>query len=130
MTDRPLFTLFEYAACSTCRRAKRWLDEHGVPYRAVSIVDNPPREDELSQLVEKSGVSLDRWFNTSGQSYRALMAQIGKEKWKALDRDDKLRLLALDGKMIKRPVLVGEDRVIVGFDEPRYASLAPASQLS
>jgi arsenate reductase len=117
------FTFFEYSACSTCRKAKRWLDDHGVAYRAVPIVDSPPTEGELSRLVEKSGLSIDRWFNTSGQSYRALMARMGKEKFKALGPSDKLRLLAADGKMIKRPLLVGSSEVLVGFDESRYATL-------
>jgi arsenate reductase len=124
MAPAKSFTFFEYAACSTCRKAKRWLDDHGVAYRAVPIVETPPSLDELSRLVEKSGLSVDRWFNTSGQSYRALMARMGKEKFKALGTSDKLRLLAADGKMIKRPLLVGGSQVIVGFDEARYGMLA------
>jgi arsenate reductase len=123
--NRP-FTFFEYAACSTCRKAKRWLDDHGVAYRAVPIVESPPAPDELSRLVDKSGISIERWFNTSGQSYRALMARMGKEKFSTLAPSEKLRLLAADGKMIKRPVLVAGGQVIVGFDESRYASLARA----
>jgi arsenate reductase len=126
MPETSAFTFFEYAACSTCRKAKRWLDDHGVAYRSVPIVESPPRLEELSRLVEKSGVSIERWFNTSGQSYRALMARMGKEKFNALASPEKLRLLAADGKMIKRPVLVAGDQVIVGFDPSRYASLARA----
>jgi len=124
MAKTDVFTFFEYAACSTCRKAKRWLDDHGVAYRAVPIVESPPSLDELSRLVEKSGLSIDRWFNTSGQSYRALTARMGKEKFKALGVPEKLRLLAADGKMIKRPVLASGREVIVGFDESRYTTLA------
>jgi arsenate reductase (glutaredoxin) len=120
----PPFTFFEYAACSTCRKAKRWLDDHGVAYRSVPIVESPPGPDDLTRLVAKSGLSIERWFNTSGQSYRALLGRMGKEKFSALGTGEKLRLLAADGKMIKRPLLVAGDQVIVGFDEARYASLA------
>jgi arsenate reductase len=116
-------TLFEYAACSTCKKAKRWLADRDVPYRAVPIVEEPPSMRELAALVEKSGVPIEKWFNTSGQSYRALMAEMGKEKFGALGAKEKLRLLANDGKMIKRPVLVAGSEVLVGFDEERYAAL-------
>ena len=118
------YRFFEYAACSTCRKAKRWLDDHRVGYRAIPIVENPPTEKELAELVKKSGLPIEKWFNTSGQSYRALMAEMGKEKFGALSPAEKLRLLAADGKMIKRPVLIAGPRVLVGFDESRYAELA------
>ena len=78
------YQFFEYAACSTCRKAKRWLDDHGVRYRAIPIVENPPAEKELAELVKKSGLPIEKWFNTSGQSYRALVADMGKEKFAAL----------------------------------------------
>ena len=116
-------TFYEYAACSTCRKAKRWLDDHGISYRAVPIVDDPPSLEELSRLVAASGVPIERWFNTSGQSYRELMARMGKPAFAALGQREKLQLLAADGKMIKRPVLVRGDLVLVGFDEARYAAL-------
>lgn len=122
--SRPEVTLFEYAACSTCKKAKRWLDDHDVAYRAVPIVEKPPSASELADLVARSGVPIEKWFNTSGQSYRALMAEMGKEKFAALATKEKLRLLANDGKMIKRPVLVAGADILVGFDEKRYAALA------
>jgi arsenate reductase len=117
------FTFFQYAACSTCRKAKRWLDDHGVAHRSIPIVESPPALAELARLVEQSGVAVERWFNTSGQSYRALIARMGKREFAALPAPQKLALLAADGKMIKRPVLVAGSRVLVGFDESRYASL-------
>jgi arsenate reductase (glutaredoxin) len=116
-------TFFEYAACSTCRKAKRWLDEHEIRYRSVPIVESPPELPELARLVKASGLPIERWFNTSGQSYRDLLARIGKEKFVSLPESEKLRLLSTDGKMIKRPVFVTGERVIVGFDEGTYASL-------
>ena len=118
------YQFFEYAACSTCKKAKRWLDDHRISYRAIPIVENPPSEKELAELVKKSGLPIEKWFNTSGQSYRALLADMGKERFAALSTAEKLRLLAGDGKMIKRPVLIAGPRVLVGFDESRYADLA------
>jgi arsenate reductase len=115
--------LFEYAMCETCRKAKKWLAGHGVAYESVPIVEKPPTALELEDLVGKSKLPVDKWFNTSGQSYRALLARIGKNSFAKLGEAEKLRLLAADGKMIKRPVLVSGDRVLVGFDEKAYRSL-------
>ncbi len=123
MSAQEPVTFFEYAACSTCRRAKKWLDAHGVAYRSVPIVDDPPSAAELAKLVAKSKLPVQKWFNTSGQSYRALVERVGKEGLAKLDDTEKLELLAQDGKMIKRPVLVARDRVLVGFDEGAYGSL-------
>jgi Spx/MgsR family transcriptional regulator len=115
--------LFEYAACSTCRKAKKWLDAHGIGYTSIPIVESPPKLAELTRLVERSGLPIDKWFNTSGGSYRDLIARIGKPKFAAMSQAEKVRLLAADGKMIKRPVLVDEARVLVGFDEAKYRAL-------
>ena len=115
--------LFEYAGCDTCRRAKKWLDSRRVPYRSIPIVVSPPSLDELTRWVRQSGVPVQKWFNTSGQSYRALVLRMGKDKLAALGDPEKLRLLAADGKMIKRPVLVRGDRVLVGFDPEVYEKL-------
>ena len=123
MSKTPAITLFEYAGCSTCKKAKKWLDGHGVGYASVPIVESPPKLAELTRLFKESGLPIDKWFNTSGQSYRALLARIGKGKFAALSEAEKLRLLAADGKMIKRPVLVGGGRVLVGFDETAYRAL-------
>jgi arsenate reductase (glutaredoxin) len=113
----------EYAACSTCRKAKRWLDDHGVTYEAIPIVEHPPSAVELEDLIAKSKLPIERWFNTSGQSYRELLARIGKEKFAGLSTKQKIALLAGDGKMIKRPVFVQGNRVLVGFDESRYQEI-------
>jgi arsenate reductase len=115
-------TFFEYAGCSTCRKAKKWLDEHDVAYSSVPIVERPPPAAELAKLVRKSKLPVQKWFNTSGQSYRALVDRVGKEGVAQMPDAEKLRLLAADGKMIKRPVLVSGDDVLVGFDEGAYAS--------
>ena len=121
-------TFYEYAACDTCRKAKKWLDARKLPYESVPIVLRPPSLGELETWVTRSKLPPDKWFNTSGQSYRALLARIGKEGFSKLDRREKLQLLSRDGKMIKRPVLVSEDRVLVGFDEEAYGGMAETRQ--
>jgi arsenate reductase len=123
MTVQEPITFFEYAACSTCRKAKKWLDAHGVAYRSVPIVEKPPTLAELTRLVERSRLPVQKWFNTSGQSYRTLVERMGKDGVAKLADAEKLRLLAADGKMIKRPVLVSKGNVFVGFDEGAYGSL-------
>ncbi|HEX9297949.1 MAG TPA: Spx/MgsR family RNA polymerase-binding regulatory protein [Polyangiaceae bacterium] len=123
MTTGRTVQLFEYAMCETCRKAKKWLGGHGVAYESVPIVEKPPTLGELEKLVHQSKLPVDKWFNTSGQSYRALLARIGKDGFAKLGAAEKLRLLAADGKMIKRPVLVTGDRVLVGFDEKQYRAL-------
>src|SRR3954463_4273309 len=111
---------YEYAACGTCKKAKQWLSEHDVAYDSVPIVERTPSLAELTKLVRASGVGIAKWFNTSGQSYRALMARIGKEGLEKMSEADKLKLLAADGKLIKRPVLVAGDTVMGGFREEAY----------
>jgi arsenate reductase len=123
MNAKEPVTFFEYAACSTCRKAKKWLEAHKVAYRSVPIVDEPPKLAELARLVERSRLPLQKWFNTSGQSYRALVDRLGKDGVAKLADAEKLRLLAGDGKMIKRPVLVSNETVLVGFDEAAYRAL-------
>jgi arsenate reductase len=123
MTKKETARFFQYAGCSTCRKAKKWLDEHRVPYDSIPIVDAPPSLVELKRLVSASGLPVQKWFNTSGQSYRALVTRIGKDGLAKLGDAAKLELLAADGKMIKRPVLVTADKVLVGFDEKAYGAL-------
>ena len=123
MSPKQSAKFFEYAACSTCRKAKKWLDTHGVAYESVPIVDAPPSAAELGDLVTRSKLPVQKWFNTSGQSYRALVDRLGKEGVAKLSDAEKIRLLAADGKMIKRPVLVSREKVLVGFDEAAYGSL-------
>jgi arsenate reductase len=111
---------YEYAACGTCKKAKKWLETRKIPYEAVPIVDRPPSLGELRKLVLASGVGIAKWFNTSGQSYRALVANVGKPALEQMTDDEKLRLLAEDGKLIKRPVLVAGNAVLVGFRAEQY----------
>lgn len=111
------FTFYWYPKCGTCRKAKKWLDEHGVAVREIHIVDNPPAKDELAELYRKSGLPLKKFFNTSGMKYR----QLGlKDKVSTASEEELLELLASDGMLIKRPILTDGNHVIVGFNEAQY----------
>jgi arsenate reductase len=109
--------VLSYAGCSTCKKALKWLGAHGVDVDVRAIVDEPPTAAELSAWVPKSGKPVRKWLNTSGQSYRAL----DKDVVAAAKDDAVMRWLTKDGKLVKRPVLVSGDRVLVGFDEAAYA---------
>ena len=109
--------VLSYAGCSTCKKALRWLGEHRVDVDVRPIVDEPPTAAELKAWVPRSAKPVRKWLNTSGQSYRAL----DKDVVAAAKDDEIMRWLANDGKLVKRPVLVAGDRVLVGFDEDAYA---------
>jgi len=110
-------TFYWYPNCGTCRKAKNWLDAHGVSYKAVHIVENPPSRDEIEHLYKKSGLELKRFFNTSGQKYRELGL---KDKVKTLEEGELLDLLASDGMLLKRPIVTNGEKVTVGFKEEEY----------
>lgn len=110
-----------YSACGTCKKALKWLADHGIDVEVRPIVEQPPTREELERWIPASGLPIRKWLNTSGQSYRAL----GKEKIAAADDETLLRWLAEDGKLVKRPVLVYGKRVLVGFREEEYAALFP-----
>lgn len=110
-------TILSYAGCSTCRKAIAWLKEHDVDVDIRAIVDEPPTTAELARWVPASGLPLQKWFNVSGQSYRAL----DKTKVQTASDSTKLSWLSKDGKLVKRPVLVDGDKVLVGFDEAVYS---------
>jgi arsenate reductase len=112
--------VWQYAGCSTCKKALKWLDAHGVAYESIPIVESPPSLAELEKLVAASGLPARKWINASGQSYRALIESRGKEAVEKLTDAELLGLLANDGKMIKRPVLSVGEAVLVGFSEPAY----------
>jgi len=115
--SKPL--VLSYSGCSTCRKALKWLDAHGVEYTLRPIVEEPPTRAELASWIAMSGKPVKKWLNTSGQSYRAL----GKAKVDAADENTLIKWLAADGKLVKRPVLVAGGRVLVGFDEDAYADV-------
>ena len=110
----------EYPPCSTCKKAKNWLMEHGVEFTARHIKEENPTAEELSQWQEKSGLELKKFFNTSGMIYRELGL---KDKLPGMSRQEQLQLLASDGMLVKRPILVAGDTVLVGFKEKDWEKL-------
>ena len=105
----------EYPPCSTCQKAKKWLDANGISYEDRHIKENKPTYEELKTWYEKSGLPLKKFFNTSGLQYRALEL---KDKLATMSEEDQLQLLATDGMLVKRPVLVTDDgKVLTGFKE-------------
>lgn len=111
----PLF--LEYPPCSTCRKARAWLDAHGIRYEARHIVENRPSIEELRAWHHKSGLPLKRFFNTSGLVYKSLGL---KDKLSGMSEGEQYALLAQDGMLVKRPLLVGEDFVLPGFREAEW----------
>ncbi|MCY1046223.1 Spx/MgsR family RNA polymerase-binding regulatory protein [Corallococcus sp. bb12-1] len=111
-----------YSGCDTCKKAQKWLEARGVSFRTRPIVEQPPTVSELLLWIALSGLSVRKWLNTSGQSYRAL----GKEKVDAASDTELVEWLAADGKLVKRPVLVTPTSVSVGFKPESYEALFPA----
>ena len=104
----------QYPACSTCKKAKKWLEGRGVAFESRHIVEDNPSADELRQWHAASGLPLRRFFNTSGMRYRELGL---KDKIPTMSEDELFELLASDGMLVKRPILVLGDTVLVGFKE-------------
>lgn len=107
----------EYPKCSTCKKAKKWLEEHAVSYTDRNIKEENPSVDELKQWHEKSGLPLKRFFNTSGMLYREMGL---KDKLPNMSEEEQYELLATDGMLVKRPILVTEDQVLTGFREKEW----------
>lgn len=106
-----------YPKCSTCQKAKKWLDEKEVGYTYRDIAKDNPSYEELSAWYQKSGLPLKKFFNTSGLLYKELGL---KDKLPTMSDEEKLQLLATNGMLVKRPLLVLEDKVLVGFREAEW----------
>ena len=102
----------QYPKCSTCKKAKKWLDEHNFEYDSKHIVEDNPSAEELREWWTISDLPLKRVFNTSGMKYRELKL---KDKLPDMSEDEQLDLLATDGMLVKRPILINDDVVLVGF---------------
>lgn len=109
----------EYPKCTTCKKAKKWLDEHGIEYVDRHIVEENPTAEELAAWKERSGLPLRRFFNTSGIKYRELGIKAKLDA--GMSEEDACALLATDGMLVKRPLVVGDDFVLVGFKEEQWA---------
>ena len=118
-----------YPNCSTCKKARAWLESQGIPFAERNIKTENPTKEELARWQKASGLPLKRFFNTSGQQYRALGL---KEKLPAMTEEEQLELLSSDGMLVKRPLLVGETAVLVGFRpqewEKAVGAIAQAEQ--
>lgn len=107
----------EYPTCTTCKKAKKWLDEQGIDYTDRHMKEENPTVEELKKWHEISGLPLKRFFNTSGMIYRELGL---KDKLSGMSEDEQYELLATDGMLVKRPLLIGENFVLIGFKEAQW----------
>lgn len=106
-----------YPKCTTCQRAKKWLDDNKIEYELRDIKLDNPTLDELTEWYKKSGLPIKKFFNTSGLIYKSLDL---KNKLPEMSEDEMLKLLATDGMLVKRPLLIGDDFVLVGFKEVEW----------
>lgn len=111
--------LVHYPKCSTCQKAKKWLNEKGVEFEERNIKDENPTKEEVKAWHEKSGMPLKKFFNTSGMIYREMQL---KDKLPDMTEEEQYELLSTDGMLVKRPILVGEDFVLVGFKEAEWGA--------
>ena len=109
-----------YPKCTTCKKAQKWLDDNGLDYEIRNIKDNNPTADELTEWYKKSGLPLKRFFNTSGVLYKEMNL---KEKLSEMNESEQLQLLSTDGMLVKRPIIVSGDIVLVGFREDEWKKL-------
>ena len=109
-----------YPKCSTCKKAEKWLQEHNIPYELRDIKLNRPGKEELSAWYQKSGLELKRFFNTSGNLYKEMHL---KDRLPSMSEEEKLELLSTDGMLVKRPIFVSDEHVLVGFKEKEWQVL-------
>ena len=109
-----------YPRCTTCQKAKKWLDENKIEYTERHIVENNPTYEELKEWYEKSGLPLKKFFNTSGLLYKEMQL---KDKIPTMSEEEQLKLLATNGMLVKRPLVVKEDLVLVGFKDTEWAKI-------
>ncbi|AYE34587.1 arsenate reductase family protein [Clostridium septicum] len=107
----------EYPKCTTCKRAKKFLTDNNIEFIDRNIIENNPTKEELKEWIEKSGLPINKFFNTCGKLYREMGL---KDKVKTLKEDELLDILASDGMLVKRPILVNSDKVLIGFKEENW----------
>lgn len=113
-----MYLFIHYPKCSTCQKAKKWLEDNHIPFEARHIVDANPQSDELAQWIAQSGQPIKKFFNTSGLRYKELSL---KDRLPAMSTEEAIALLATDGMLVKRPLLIGTNTVLVGFKEAQWA---------
>lgn len=107
----------EYPRCTTCRKAKKWLEGHKMEYTDRHIVEDNPSYDELKEWYGKSGLPIKKFFNTSGQLYKEMQL---KDRLASMSEDEQLRLLASNGMLVKRPIVLDGEKVLIGFKEAEW----------
>ena len=112
--------VFVYRKCSTCMKALKWLEAHNVEFEERAIKEENPTYEELKEWYTMSGLQLKKFFNTSGMLYKQMNL---KDKLKEMNEEEMIKLLATDGKLIKRPLLVSEEGILVGFKEDSYKQI-------
>ncbi|MGN0539735.1 MAG: arsenate reductase family protein [Candidatus Fimenecus sp.] len=112
----------EYPKCTTCQKAKKWLDDNGIEYESRHIKEQNPTYEELKKWYEQSGLPLKKFFNTSGLLYKSMKL---KDKLPNMTEEEQLKLLATDGMLVKRPIIVWENVVLTGFREKEWAEKLP-----
>lgn len=115
-----MYTFICYDRCGTCQKAEKWLQDNGIEYEKRPIKEENPTAQELKEWKEKSGLPLKSLFNTSGQLYRSMGI---KDKLKDMSDEEQFDLLATDGMLVKRPILLAGERVLVGFKEAQWEEL-------
>lgn len=107
----------EYPKCSTCQKAKKWLETHHIEFEDRHIVEQNPSKEELKEWTARSGLELKKFFNTSGLKYKELGL---KDRLQAMSDEEKIELLATDGMLVKRPLIIAKDYILVGFKEAHW----------
>lgn len=109
-----------YPKCSTCQKAKKWLDAQGISYETRDIKEENPGKEELGQWYRRSGLDIKKFFNTSGLLYKSMQL---KDRLPQMSEDEKLELLATDGMLVKRPLLITEETALPGFKEAQWVQV-------
>ena len=110
----------EYPKCSTCKKAKKWLEDNNIEFEDRHIVENTPTKKELEKWIKESNLDIKKWFNTSGLKYKELNL---KDKLPTMNDEEKINLLASDGMLIKRPVFISEKGILTGFREDDWKKI-------
>ena len=112
-----MIKFYQYSNCTTCKKAAKFLNEYGVSYEPIDIVQHTPTKKEFEDIIEKTGAEVNKLFNTHGAKYRELNL---KDKLKDMSDDEKLDLLASDGMLVKRPLAISGEKITLGFKEDQY----------
>lgn len=114
------YLFLEYPKCSTCQKAKKWLDDNGIVYEDRHIVEANPSVQELTQWIQRSGFPIKKFFNTSGMLYKQMKL---KDKLSSMSDVEQIEILSTNGMLVKRPLIIAEDFVLVGFKEEEWKRL-------